>query len=73
MCLAPSNFVLGGVHVELLILLAVVVGFVWILAKIFGGKRSKKEPDKYVVIQERRTQVRNHVVKVPGKTKGRRK
>lgn len=37
---------------------------------IFGRKKKTKEKDKYIVVQERRTQVRNHVVKVPGK-KGR--
>ena len=36
---------------------------------IFGRKKKTKENDKYIVVQERRTQVRNHVVKVPGKKK----
>lgn len=36
---------------------------------IFGRKKKPKEKDKYIVVQERRTQVRNHIVKVPRKRK----
>lgn len=55
---------------ELLLLLAGLVFVIFLFSKIFGGK--KKDPDKYYVVQERRTQVRNHVVKVPGGKKKRR-
>lgn len=29
----------------------------------------RKEKDKYIAVQERRTQVSNHVIKVPGERK----
>lgn len=49
------------------------IGFILLLPfKIIGmmfGGRKKKDPDRYYVVQERHTQVRNHVVKVPGKKK----
>lgn len=55
---------------ELLFMLAGVVLVIWLLSKVFGGGKSKKEKDKYYVVQERQTVVKNHVVKVPGKKKG---
>jgi hypothetical protein len=56
---------------ELLFLLAILVGGVFILSKVFGKKKPEKNPDKYMVVQERQTSVRNHIVKVPGKNKKR--
>lgn len=47
---------------ELILMLG---GIVLVLYFVFG--RKKKAKDKYIVVQERRTQVRNHVIKVPGK------
>lgn len=56
---------------ELIFILAGVVLVIWVLSKVFGGKKAKKEKDRYVVVQERQTVVKNHIVKVPTKKKGR--
>lgn len=58
---SPEN-IMKGLAMELFIILGVIL---FVLFLIFGRKKKKKEKDQYVVIQERRTQVRNHVVKVP--------
>lgn len=53
--------------------LFLILGGILVVAYfIFGRKKKAKEKDKYIVVQERQTSVRNHVIKVPGK-KGRRK
>lgn len=56
---------------ELIIGAAVIFGVILLIAKIFGGKKSKNEPDKYMVVQQRQARVTNHVVKVPGGKKKR--
>lgn len=50
-------------------LFLILGGLLVVAYLIFGRKKKTKEKDKYIVVQERRTQVRNHVVKVPGKKK----
>jgi len=56
-----------GVYIiELFIGVIIIIAIVWLASKIFDRK-SKKGPDKYYVVQERQTQVKNHIVKVPGK------
>ena len=41
-----------------------IVGF--ILYNVFKGHGNNKPKDKYYLVQERHTQVRNRIVKVPG-------
>lgn len=49
---------------ELLLILGVIL-----VALFFIFGRKKKPKDKYFLVQERRTEVRNHVIKVPGNKK----
>ena len=44
---------------------AIVLFIIYKIVSRKGG--SKQEPDQYYVVQERQTQVKNHLVKVPGK------
>ena len=50
--------------------LFLILGGILVVAYFVFG-REQKPKDKYIVVQERPTRVRNHVIKVPGK-KGRR-
>ncbi len=57
-------------HIEawdLMELFLILGGILVVAYFVFGRKKKSKEKDKYIVVQERRTQVRNHVVKVPKK------